>query len=119
MIQSLVVPQVAKHGFDGGEASPITGSACFAVDGFLHPVGLAFFCCVGFASKERNLPDLGFLRCAQAFGALFAGQAVAQRAAVFDGEMTVVEAVRGFSDFSMLFHLLFWICSNDSLSTGR
>jgi hypothetical protein len=51
----------------------------------------------GFAAKEGNLPDLGLLRRAQAFGALFAGQAVAQSAAVFGGEVAVVDAVRAIA----------------------
>ena len=76
-VQPLVVPQVAEHRFDGGESSPVARSACFAVDGPLHPVGVAFFGGIGFAAKESDLPDLGLLRCAQAFGSLFAGQTVA------------------------------------------
>lgn len=35
--------QIAEDRFDCGEASSVTGSAFFAVDGPLHRVGVAFF----------------------------------------------------------------------------
>ena len=87
------MPQVAEHRFDGGESSPVAGSACFAVDGPFHPVGVAFFGCIGFTPEESNLPDFRLLRGAQTFVPLLAGQAVALGAAVFGGEVAVVEAV--------------------------
>jgi len=71
------VPQVAEHRFDGGEAASVAGSAFFAVDGPLHPVGVAFRFARGFTLEEGDLPDFRLFRRAQALGALFAGQAVA------------------------------------------
>lgn len=88
------MPDVAEHRFDRGKPSAVMGFALFAVDGPLHPVGVAFFACVGFATEESNLPDVGFLRRAQAFSALFAGQTDALGSAVFGGEAAVVNAVR-------------------------
>ena len=87
------MPDIAEHRFDRGKPSSVTGFAFFAVDGPLHPVGVAFFRCVGFATKEGNLPNRCLLRRAQAFGALFAGLAIAQGAAVFRGEAAVVDAI--------------------------
>ena len=81
------MPQVAEHRFDRGKPSAVTGFAFFAVDGPLHPVGVAFFRCLGLAAKEGDLPDFRLLRRAQAFVALFAGLAVAQGATVFGGEV--------------------------------
>lgn len=88
------MPNIAEHRFDRGKPSAVTGFAFVAVDGPFHPVGVAFFGCIGSTTKEGDLPNLGLLRRAQAFGALFAGQAIAQGAAVFRGEVAVVDAVR-------------------------
>ena len=93
-IQPFVVPNVAEYRFNGGKSSSVTGFAFFAVDGTLHPVAMAFFGFPGFTPKESDLPDFCLLRCAQAFVPLFAGQAIAQGAAVFGGEVAVVDAVR-------------------------
>ena len=88
------MPDIAKHRLDRGKPSAVTGFAFFAVDGTLHPVAMAFFGFPGFTPKESDLPDFCLLRCAQAFVPLFAGQAIAQGAAVFGGEVAVVDAVR-------------------------
>lgn len=87
-IQPLVVPQVAEHRFDGGEALAVAGLTFFAVDGLLHPVAVAFFGRAGFAPEEADLPDPGLLRGAQAFVPLFAGQAVTL--AIEDGQIEFV-----------------------------
>ena len=92
-IQPLVVPDVAEDRFDGGKASSVAGLAFFAVDGFLHPVAVTFFGRAGFAPKEADLPNLGLIRGAQAFGSLLAGQAVALGAGVFGRDVAVVDAV--------------------------
>ena len=88
------MPEIAEHRFDRGKASPVTGFAFFTVDGPLHPVAVAFFLCVCLAAKEGNLPDLGLFRGTPTFLPLFAGQAIAQSAAVFGGNVPVVNAVR-------------------------
>ena len=71
------MPQVAEHRFHRGKPSAISGFAFIAVDGPLHPVGVAFFRAIGFAAKEGDLADLRLLRRAQAFVSLITGHTVA------------------------------------------
>ena len=92
-IQPLVVPQVAEHRFDGGEALAVAGLAFSAVDGLLHPVAVTFRCAVGFAPEEADLPDPGPLRGAQAFVPLLAGQAVTLATGLLGRDVTVVDTV--------------------------
>lgn len=88
------MPDIAEYRFDRGKPSAVTGFAFFAVEGQLHPVCVVFFACLGFTPEESDLPNLCFLRCAQAFIPLLAGQAVTQGAAVFGGKLAVVDAIR-------------------------
>lgn len=85
--------QVAKHRFDGGKALAVAGAAFGAVDGAFHLVGVAFFGLVRGALVEGDLPNLSFLRGAQALGSLVAGHTVAQGAAEFGEDAAVDGAV--------------------------
>jgi hypothetical protein len=71
-VELLVVPQVAEHGFDGGEASAVLDAAFWAVDAPFHFVGVTFLA-VGFALEEGDLPSLGFVRGEQAALSVCAG----------------------------------------------
>lgn len=41
-IEAFVVPNLAKHRFDGGKALSVAGFAGVAVDGLFHPVAMAW-----------------------------------------------------------------------------
>mgnify|MGYP007048134429 CR=1 FL=1 len=74
-IELLVVPEVAEDGFDDGKALAVPSLAFFAVDRPFHLVSETFFAGIGLAPEEADLPDLGFVRGAQAFLALPTRQA--------------------------------------------
>ena len=57
-IEPFVVPEVAEHRFDRGEALPVEFSSTVGVDGPFRPVGGALLRS-GLALKDAHLPGLG------------------------------------------------------------
>ena len=103
--ESLVVPQVAEHGLDGGKARGDHPFALGRIDASLHPLGVGFIA-IALAAEEGNLSHPGLARRAQAPLALVARHAVALGSGVFGGGIAVdralapvaIEALAGRAD---------------------
>ncbi len=92
-IQPLVVSEVGKHRFHGGEAPAIEPPASFGVDRPLHAIAVAQRGAGRLAMEEADLPGLRHVGLPQALVAQGAGSAIPQRALELHRQVAIVIAV--------------------------